>query len=1654
MLSVDNKYAFCADYSSLAVCLSAIQTAQQNGDFQAERTLLQMLEHFEKDLLKKLYLRTIRVLGILYQVEGVQSYIGGDFTAKDFIARDFNIGLLQLNGPITDLSAYLAGDFEDEDFTHLDFWVGFQDFTQAGYAAVFKTIINMFAELCSRSTEIANSEKWILDAALIPVLDGLEAIKVYLQIRGLNLCTATEVVKNNDSGVFLQASGSDGADGVAEGLLLRWSLTGQLGQNHLPKGDYYNSQPPPGDFNRPNDYVRIYRTAYSPEVLSIDFEAKRPVINFELKIWSYVLVYAIGDKTMSTRVNLIFTDAQIYNLLAATLDPQLYFYDFLNAYSGIISVEISKKSAFKIGFDFMTESDDQAVLKVEAVCKTSDSEDEPQLIHKTFLSSEASAQEILADNIQSLRIRKTPGSLLKSFYFETYDDFQRMRQSSDWTQIGQGFGLSLNDSTVFERLEHQDYPIDNLWPQYNQGTKVRIANYQDKWSGNDLDAPSLKEAVLTYLDLSATDSRATSIVKKAGATELDEGFAISYLDILNLQAMDYHMARMLGLGHIDKINSNDAYVYRLEYTNRKSVTNSTVSVHNYISLPVSKSDKRLPEKPLIRAVNYGLPTQGETDQKLFDQQGYSSLGRVRAVNIGRELFDDEKAGESFFESLQEEINDNIFEHPKPVAFGIEYKKDGESVFRKPEITQEKSLGKVFYAYDEQNTGQGVVETTLVPDDELSLYIHFERETGIHWYAVYGVNWFSRASEISEQVATDLTEFPNQNTLTPPENLAVHYIQKEDTPVFTTSREQGWLESRKNEFPGQDTGLTRVTFNWTDITDVSGFDNIESAQDDIVRPAKVAALFIPSLPLEITGQISRIQAIDGMEDRLLLQTGSYIQINGELISPEILPSDFFKFQNAILSTAEGQFKVLSVAAGVNGPAIVIGKNRSYDTVSDPLAADFYGVEKKYNAPRVNSRFSMTENLSRSENWNALAQQVDLISFADAQDPVIESYNDSEGNTSKFWIGGINQPAIVTPLFGPGNPQNLAGVYKISFSANFILPEHPQNIVPFDPANPGANPPGSLNPYVEWYKGTVRMLSENPDERKTLEVLRIENQGALELYVIDADYTQNPIQISDSPQDQIEVNFHPGYRVYYYAESISVFNAENIMPLGEETQRKTLFGLQALQGTSVESGFSSSVSLPGVLMARRVEEPVTPEPPLISAQKVRPDETGKAALTFDLKIAADLNGNARKPFGFSFYRIAVDDAFIALYQPDTIAQIYQDIERLSTDEFADTRYYEFINLIIDESTGHFKVFDALPEPYGFPDPDKLGLTDPLDSLAVRKMKYYSAIVSALLPLTEQVPIFSFLKTGLITENLSPVIRDINGNLLSASDAAFNPFPMVRKYTNLEFPGSTFIRFTDYFLNQASRTQYFYAAAETTNELVNGDLSPFSGPVSILHTMRPDIPVLSGFKVVPAINGEALRIDFNLNAVAEIEQISKIRIYRSTELVSLEHPQGISPYFDVLISDSSLMGFQLTDELEDFFLIPYGETLYYRFYLIRTIINEFNQNEDVLSLGSAVTPVRLIDTLNPEAPQISFDEADRKLSWPATANRGSYYLFQQNSKGNWQRIFSSESINNEPMEYPLPEDLSFYDQEGNRVYYRFKVRAENSSGLTSLEEKELTI
>ena len=152
-----------------------------------------------------------------------------------------------------------------------------------------------------------------------------------------------------------------------------------------------------------------------------------------------------------------------------------------------------------------------------------------------------------------------------------------------------------------------------------------------------------------------------------------------------------------------------------------------------------------------------------------------------------------------------------------------------------------------------------------------------------------------------------------------------------------------------------------------------------------------------------------------------------------------------------------------------------------------------------------------------------------------------------------------------------------------------------------------------------------------------------------------------------------------------------------------------------------------------------------------------------------------------------------------------------------------------------------------------------------------------------------------------------------------------------------------------------------------------------------------------------------------------------------------------------------------------MPYGDPLFYRIVALRKIKSPDGATDWAPSQPSKLLLTTVIDTVNPEAPEITFTHtglagtpatlANVVLSWPATVYNGTYYLDKMNAVGNWVTIYRVKTNNNVTVNLAatelgtnvLPKENP---DEDSPVYNHFRVRAENSSGLFSLKDKVLIL
>lgn len=978
----------------------------------------------------------------------------------------------------------------------------------------------------------------------------------------------------------------------------------------------------------------------------------------------------------------------------------------------------------------------------------------------------------------------------------------------------------------------------------------------------------------------------------------------------------------------------------------------------------------------------------------------------------------------------------------PVFFGVEYKKSTESTWRKPEINHEP--------YYEDH--QGIKESAaVVIDPDTRVYQHIETEAGIHDYAMYSINWFSRVSTVSNTVETDETVFPVKNTLIPPLNFAAQLIQHEDVLLFTTQQEQDALAAIQG-----DNTYVRVTFGWDHIN-IRNYPNANLAE----------FFFRQDPPQQVTGQVASDPVQSGPDLYDVHTKGYTLQsTNGGTITPSIAAGDESKFAGSLFSAGDGKkFAIISVKQSTidgEGPVFTISpiKDKAViDATSD--SSGQYTPSKQIVLPQANDLFTVVENASVDTDWPVkLSQNVQLIHFSDHTETI--HFNDPDMADEVVTVGGIYESASITefPDKGPdGNfiPGSRTGLYSIRFDTYQLSP-HPDS-------------------KVSWHRGSVRIALGNYEIR-TLEVWDIDlSESTLTLtaydntFDVDSSYIPINNYVPMPVGSGIFVNYHPGYKVYLRAET--GFDNGAILPAAGTGKKLTYMSCRSDDTTVPLYSFLAPLA---TLMAREIVPPEKPHKPSGPLFATRPDFYGKATYTFDTEM--ETNGNTRLPYGLIFYRCDAGKILNTLYQPDTVASILANPTIMDVTNFTDI-WNEFVNV-----SGPNNYIDLFPNPdnnsYSIPDPDPsrtpvypfdgtkgLGDATTVPNTAALfggsdvsfTVVVQNAINGAFLPLTEQPVVYEFIQDGYQTSGKKPVIRSSNGDLLDPGTPDFDPFPMAVTFNDAN--GNPFVRFTDYTLDGASTSVYFYFVIEMTNTLALGDRSDILGPIHLVNSLAPQPPGIKKVTSQPAnpLTGDVTAVLFEINNYLDSDDIDQILIYRAYNVTDALNTRTMA------LATTIQYGDPIMDDFSDLTYLPFGETLFYRLVALRKIKNEYGEDEHIPSLPSRQVLTNIIDVFNPDAPDLSYTGtptldssgnptliSDVVLQWNKTAYNGTYYLYQLNNSGNWTKLYEVNS-NDDTMQYSLG-DITKQNEDGDTLYYQYKVDVQNASGLLNLTDNEYTI
>lgn len=1094
----------------------------------------------------------------------------------------------------------------------------------------------------------------------------------------------------------------------------------------------------------------------------------------------------------------------------------------------------------------------------------------------------------------------------------------------------------------------------------------------------------------------------------------------------------------------------------------------------YMTLPTSPRDYRLPPPPVQDAPTFGITFDNGTGTPvlLTDIDGYTPFDDSRMINLHLQPYDTVQAFGPFFVPPTEFCSSEV---TKPVFYGCKYKLVSELSYRVPELSNDPEF----------NDPSGVPEVApLLP--QLSavpnkpnppIYTHEEKEDGLHRYAWYGVNWFSRPSPLGNPQDVS-TLIPVRHTLLPPANLAVQLIQPEDPLILTTALEQQKLAALSG-----DSTLVRCTFNWNQNHYIPQKFSAANVYAD-----KVRLYFRPDPPRAVQGEIKSVTSISNTLVEVRTQAYMLTSVSPpQAVTPTVVPGDEPRFAGSSFAANQVLYIVDSVfQSSIAGEGAVFHiRKQTQSTVSDLNNNNQHTASTQITIPSAGDRFLVAENMNEAANWGAsqpLAKEVDLVNFLEGGQLHTETVTYPDGSQTKFNIGGIQEKATITELedidstsatIPPrGNliPGSKTGIFEISFRS-YQMASHP-------------------DADVEWYKGTVRVPEAIGNSIKVLEVWKIDVSGStLKLtaydstFKVDGNYAPllgyNPIQTTGD----VMVNFQPGYRVYLKAQ-IGTFDQTKLLPGLTQSTRETLL---AARSHNTALGKNSDLTPPVIIQARKISPPEKPDEPAGPLYATRPNYYGKATWTMDVKVTAN---STREPYALVFYRANERAILDTLYDGDTADSIEAELKALAPADaaFATSRWWDFVNVQNLHLDHGFHEYTA--GGFRFPTPNNKeyvipgtkvkpfdGKTPPGDPAATftidgRPMSMVEvvqgAVNSIFLPLTESPVIYHFIKTGTQTSSKKPVVRNANGDLLPYTSASFDPSPMVVKHTN--GGGHTLVRFTDYTLDGAAKNIYFYYAMEMSDQLKLSPRSTIAGPVQLVNSYPAEAPAIRN--VTSIIQDSVLQISTGVkllvNAYLEAEGITKFNLYRATNAMdaAATRTMKLVRAYDAAIGSET----EIVDDFSDLTFLPFGDPLFYRVVALRKITNERNAAEFIPSQPSTLAQASIIDVDNPVAPSLVFVSDpptmsqpvqlnNVTLSWRKVTHNATYYLSKQDTSGNWTRIYQ-EKTDADPVSVPLASTtlgtgtLLKQDAAGMPVCHRFKVEVENTSGMFSLNENVLSV
>ncbi len=1359
--------------------------------------------------------------------------------------------------------------------------------------------------------------------------------------------------------LYLQGAGSKGMDST-EGIHLRWMLRNSL-QHHLPKANYASTN---ANFNRPDDYVRIYRAPYKPEPFFFSFSDSQVI---EVLDPSRTWTFRAGKDFL---LDLVFLDAAQYDRARQQVDVN-DIRDFMGAY-GPFPIELSTP----LGLSFAV------TLEYSGIGPGSDTEVEllsvegneiiaPKVVsvRRKEATATINGKQLVAENIRSVRLRNSNAEL-SGISFEFYEAFLMSTvEQRSWEYLGQ-YALTKSTNLAFNRLEPVPNSVNGKWLRFNDDAFVNIANYKKRW--NDAGLPQderIVDVVDKYITLSDNAANPDAIefipinVPASAATEpdydpSDSTYELSNLFVLLLAAQDYHIARMLGLGILDldvKVMTNK-WMYLAEYITEADLNDGRgqrLVQHVYMTVPTATFTERLPLSIDLEVPVPGFPSQldSEVPFELTDADGYSHDGRSRFIGLYHKPLHQEIPGAPFWASNHEF---STTERTFPVNAGIEYRKMGAATWRKPELAFDSNYSNL----DTTVPADQRYETRPIqlPEDGNPLFVHREKESGWHDYSSYGINWFSRAT-MSLQVWSIETTIQVANDLQPPTSINAVLVQEEQPLLLTSQSEQEEL----GDIVGADKTLVRLTFDYNhgqelisyhkeiDGQIVEGFTELPDGDELFADDLEL--FFRSTAPNTTSGKVIAVNP--GPNDLLVrVQTDRYVFVSQEddpdtglpnsVAEPEIPAVIAGNYVGGVLSVDGVNYVIHQISISGSNPEFILYKadenGASASGATDRLIGDL-------NGPPMDSLFIAVENMLNPSSWggsNPGSMRVNIDHTTVHREEIVEGLPDGTSNTYLNKFRGILRTGTITKVMedhdgdeldgaDPGDtPKIHQGLYRIEFNA-FALAHHSQWAL--------------SGQRVEFRNGIVRIhTSGDPNgPRKILKVIRTENIGTaadLVLFAFDPSFSTDP-GYDAIPTGNRSVNYYPGYKVYLLKDNAWGLTAANVLPAGNEDVRYTIWGLRS-RDTALN--YVSPISSPALMFAQAIREPLQPRLPVGGTYATRPDFYGKATYTFTTEFD-------HEPYSAQYLRGSDVQILSALFERDpdagpgvwTVSRIQNEIFDHGADVWFNDRWRNLIGFDYSypadpAGNGQFEELDGvrLPLPnnpefvaainafvdshndfFGTSVPNIGSITSlhqvviPLspNNAELRVEDFVRQVVhNCFVPLTEIPVIYEYVKDkNYLPTSEKQVIRDGNGELLKPTSPRFKMAPMMKRIG----PDASAVppkvkhetQFTDFNIDGASRAHYFYVAREFNKRMKAGPHSPILGPVHLVNAAPPRQPEI--VKVTPVlenrITGTSPAIQLRFNSYPENQGIVEVQIYRATRGLDAQSVRTMSLVKEVTVEDA---------------------------------------------------------------------------------------------------------------------------------------------------------